>query len=130
MSKARHNKTLIEKYGVQSVIEEVNEYLGQFKYRGQKEFNNMPYIGIAYIPYGDPFRNKMDYKMRKELIYDFETFDLETDTESYIKAKVIEINDDKFVISHYDNHHHDICLMDAKTNDYYITGNVIKQKQR
>lgn len=115
--KNRQTKTLIEKYGISSILVDANRFLQKCKHRWQEDFDKLPHLGICYLDWDDR-------KAGSELIYYFEDFSIENT--SLIKLKVLEVNEDYFIIAHYDDHHHDICLRKAKTMEYEITGNIIK----
>lgn len=91
--------------------------LSNWRFRWEQEFNKLPYLGICYLDYNDR-------KAYEELIYYVENSSIENT--SLIKLKVLEVNEDYFVVAHYDDHHRDICIRKAKTTDYKITGNIIK----
>jgi hypothetical protein len=119
MSKQRHIKTIVEKYGFGDVMKQANEILNS-KTRGEEEFNKLPYIGIAYVDWDDR-------KASSDLIYYFEDFSIEGT--GLIKLKLLEINPTEFTVAQYNDHHHDICIIKAKHNNYIMDGNVIKSKK-
>ena len=114
--KSRKIRTLVEKFGVSSVLEDAKNVLDK-RPRWENEFNELPYLGICYVDWDDR-------KASNELIYYFEDFTIENT--SLIKLKVLDVNDETFTIAHYDDHHHDICIIKAKTREYKIEGNIIK----
>jgi len=119
MSKERHVKSVIEKYGYGSVTKECLDILTKAFWRDVTTFNQLPYIGIAYVDWDDRYACN-------DLIYHIE--ELFVGDTNLIKLKVIQVGDDKFSIVHYDDHHHESAIMTAKTDEYVLVGNVIKSK--
>ena len=89
--------------------------------RSEKEyFESLPHLGVFYIPFEPDFLS---------LIYERDDGDIITDDIELIKAKVIEVTDDKFIYMHYDDHHHDVSVLEDETNKWLIEGNIIKIKE-
>ena len=72
MSKVRHIKSVQEKYGTGSVMDEVLSVLHS-KNRWKEDFDKLPYLGIVYL-------DNQNEKIREDLIYYFETADISTET--------------------------------------------------
>jgi len=119
--KQRQTKTLQEKYGLTSIKDDVYKLMENTTWedRSDKEyFESLPHLGVFYIPYEPEFSS---------LIHERDNGDIITDEIELIKAKVIEVKDDKFIYMHYDDHHHDVCVLDDETNKWLIEGNIIKR---
>lgn len=123
MEKERHIKTLQEKYGLASVKTRAYNMLDSTKWeeRDKNFFEALPYLGVFYITDDREVYDELIYYREKEDVYIEET-----DTELY-KAKMIEVGDKHFVYAHYDDHHHDVCMLSGRCEDWIIEGNVIKK---
>jgi translation initiation factor IF-1 len=122
--KERHIKTLQEKYGIRSVKDKAYKMLERSNLEDRRDpnfFECLPYLGVFYIPDGKEY-DKLIYCREQEDVY-VES----TDTELY-KAKVIEVTENHFVYVHYDDHHHDVCVLSEKVHDWVLEGNIIKHK--
>jgi len=123
--KERHIKTIHQKYGLGSVKKHVYRILDRtiWANRDKNLFEALPNMGTFYITDDPEVYNKLIHCREKEDVYVEET-----DTELY-KAKVIEVKERSFVYAHYDDHHHDICILSSPCNDWLFEGNIIKKKQ-
>jgi len=120
--KQRQIKTLAEKYGLRSIKDDVHNMVKNTDWADRSEksfFEALPHLGIFYIPFEPEYLS---------LIYERDDGDIITDNIELIKAKVIEVGDDRFTYMHYDDHHHDICILTDETNKWIIEGNIIKRK--
>lgn len=116
-TKKRTYKTIPEKYGISSVRKEVDEFISRFKKSGidsLENFDLLPYLGILYVPYEQPFL---------ELIYSGEDGELIKDGREFKKFKVIEVTEENWTISHWDDHHHNIVIWKKDHNKYLVEGN-------
>lgn len=115
--KNRQVKTVIEKYGLASVKSEAQDFLKKFKPGERDEFENferLPYLGILYVPYEHPYM---------ELIYDGENGELLKNGREFKKFKVLEVTENDWTVSHWDDHHHHIVIWKRKHDKFLVKGN-------
>lgn len=70
------------------------------------------------------------HTLKNELIYCRDKEDVyveKTDTELY-KAKMLEVNEKTFTYMHYDDHHHDICILERLVDGWILVGNIIQKE--
>lgn len=113
--KDRQIKTVLEKYGTHSVVAEFDKMIYNAKgMEDMKLFEKLPYVGILYIPYENDF---------SELIYDGEDGELFKDGREFKKFKVLEVGEDYWIVSHYDDHHHNIVKLRRRYDKFLVMGN-------
>ena len=115
--KNRHIRTAVEKYGLASVKKEAQAFLETFKPYERDSFEifeQMPHLGILYVPYEQPFL---------ELIYSGEEGELLKEGREFKKFKVLEVTENDWTVSHWDDHHHHIVIWKRKHDKFLIEGN-------
>lgn len=110
MRKSRHVKTIQDKYGIASVLDEVVPFFESIKPDDDhlEAFEKCPYIGYLYVPAESDFNR---------FYYYTEDFDM-------IRSKVVQVDEDCVWLVHYDDHHRDLCyLRNVPTDGYLVQGN-------
>lgn len=120
MAKERHTKTFQEKYGIRSVLVDLEEAMREHgNDRGQEVFDSLPQMGIFYI----------DEVKYRDLIYEKEDSDvikeIDGETVYLTKAKVIAVTETFVTYIHYDDHHHSIIFCKEETEKWILKGNEI-----
>lgn len=116
--KKRHIKSVLDKFGQASVLEDCQIVLKASKNQNEEGlFNKLPYLGILYV-------GIEDRKAMQSLLHSFEECSIKE--YNLLKIKVIEVKEDTFTVTHYDDHHHEVCLRKALTKDYIVDGNIIR----
>lgn len=118
MDKKRKIYTLFDKYGNISSIEKefINLLPKKTCEHSKYVFDELPYIGIIYIPMKYPF---------VELLSDFEEGDIIKLGIHYKRCKVINVDSEFITLSHWDDHHKNIVICTRKHSGYLLYGNEI-----
>lgn len=121
MAKNRQTKSVIDKYGLSSKLEEARNHVSKIKggFHSASDFDGIPYIGIAYVDWDDR-------EASEKLVYYVEEFSV--DGTSLIKLKVVEVNDKSIVVAQLDDHHHSLKFNEAEHINLEVEGNIIKSK--
>ena len=116
--KNRHIKSIDEKYGRGDLTK---EYISFMKNKKKKKilwlFNNMPYIGILYVP--------ATFEMLRS-IKGWTDFNFSNNLK---KCKVINVGSHHINFIAYDYINDSLVHCEAYKDDFYVEGNVLKLKK-
>ncbi len=106
----RYEKTFIEKYGISSVVDEIEELTTKNKDLDESElYKLLPHVGMLYIPINRQFKYLLPNN-------------IEITTKLY-PVKVVEVDEEKAVIYEFDYHEKWWNVKTFKHADYVIKGN-------
>lgn len=112
--KKRHIKTFLEKYSNDDVHQAAIEYrdANRKKLSPTEMFEGLPYIGVMYIHVNSDYAGWW---------YD--------SNDDFIKAKIMNVTEDRVYHAHYDSHHHDMVILSQPHAGFVLEGNVLKMEQ-
>lgn len=107
----RWEKTFIEKYGINSVLDEIEECTTKNKYLDQVDlYKLLPYLGMLYIPVNRHF---------KRLLPDDAAFIVN----GLCPVKVVSVDEKEAVIYEFDDHEKWWNVKTFRHKNYLIKGN-------
>ena len=122
-NKSRLLRTVQDKYGRGDVDAAVNKYLDENhkrlfdKEECEKLFEEIPYLGILYVP------------CNSEYIYDIENNYTRIRGHDYVRTKVTIVTESNLVYWHFDDHNGGLARIDRikDTSGYMVQGNMLRK---
>jgi len=117
----RMKKTLVDKYGVADITGEIIQFRKDNRklYDDEEMFNNLPYLGILYIPINLNF---------VKFWSDFKTNTLAKNQGIFLKTKVCSVDNERAKVYYYNDHEGWIVENDFDHQDYLVVGNELEEK--
>ncbi len=120
--KNRHIKTPEEKYGKQSLMNEVILFFKENKHVEDEElFETMPYLGICYLPenFNVYINGNLSYKEHN--IYN--------ERGGLKKCKVVEVNNYHIKLVYFNDNIYQICFLEIRKDHVVLKGNILKENK-